>query len=103
MRERPKENQSKGSKLTSPAPRYNALVKTDKENYPMRPIVPIIGSPTYQISKYLSKISTPLTNLANQKLKNSYQVLEILSEMSIFSDDVIHHIFIIYLMFSLYY
>ena len=63
----------------------------------MRPIVPIIGSPTYQISKYLSKISTPLTNLANQKLKNSYQVLEILSEMSIY------HIFIIYLMFSLYY
>lgn len=74
---------------TAQTPRFYALLKTHKENYPIRPIVSFIGSPTYQISKYLSKILTPFTNLANQKLKNSYQIREILSEMSISSDDVL--------------
>ena len=57
---------------TAQTPRYYALIKTHKINYPIRPIVSFIGSPTYQISKFLSKILTPFTNLASQKLKNSY-------------------------------
>lgn len=50
---------------TAQTPRFYALIKTHKENNPIRPIVSFIGSPTYQISKLLSKILTPFTNLAS--------------------------------------
>ena len=43
-------------------------------------------SPTYKLAKYLSKILTPTTNIATQKLKNSYQLKEELKDMQIPDD-----------------
>ena len=44
--------------------------------------------PTYKLAKYLSKILTPTTNIATQKLKkkNSYQLKEELKDMQIPDD-----------------
>ena len=52
---------------------FYGLVKLHKEGKPIRPIVSMCGSPTYQLSKFLSNIITPLTDSANQKLRNSVQ------------------------------
>ena len=56
---------------TNTIARFYGTIKTHKPNYPIRPIVSFIGTPTYQLAKYLSKIITPTSNLAPQKLKNT--------------------------------
>ena len=53
-------------------PRFYANIKTHKEDYPIRPIVSFIDSPTYELAKFLSKLLTPIADKAPQKLKNSY-------------------------------
>jgi len=45
--------------------------------------VSFIGSPTYNLSKHLSKILTPFTNLAEQKLKNTIEAKECLQNLQI--------------------
>ena len=74
---------------TRQIPCIYALLKTHQENFPFRPIVSFIGSPAHQISNYLSKILPPFADnlAADQKLKNSYQVKEVLSGMFISSDN----------------
>ena len=64
------------------------MIKTHKINYPIRPTVSFIGSPTYQISNFLPKILTPFANLASQKLKNPYILKEILTQKSINDDEI---------------
>ena len=44
------------------APKLYGVPKLHKPNTPMRPIVSHCGSPTYQLSKYLTTILQPLTN-----------------------------------------
>ena len=41
-------------------PRIYGLVKIHKDNYPLRPIVSMIGSPLYNVSKFLANIISPL-------------------------------------------
>ena len=53
-------------------PKFYAAIKTHKENYPIRPICAFNDSPTYHLAKFLSKSLMPLTERAEQKLKNSY-------------------------------
>ena len=71
---------------TTQTPRFYGLIKIHKENNPIRPIVSFIGSPTYSISKFLSKILTPFTNMAEQKLKNAHSLKELLSNMTVPGD-----------------
>ena len=49
-------------------PKFYATIKTHKENYPIRPIC---ASPTYHLVKFLSISLMPLTERAEQKLKNT--------------------------------
>ena len=56
---------------TAVTPSFYGLIKLHKVGYPIRPIVSFCASPTYEISKFLSRILTPLTNLSEHKLKNS--------------------------------
>lgn len=65
---------------TAATPMFYGLIKTHKEGLPIRPIVSFINSPSYNLAQYISQILTPLTNLAPQKLKNSYQAREELSQ-----------------------
>ena len=48
-------------------PRFYGLPKVHKANVPLRPIVSFVNSPTYNLSKFLCKIISPL-------LKNTYTV-----------------------------
>lgn len=71
------------------APVFYALIKTHKENFPIRPIVSFVGSPTYESSKLLSKIISPLTNLADQKLKNTMEAKQSLENLIIPDDHIL--------------
>jgi hypothetical protein len=53
-------------------PKFYATIKTHKVDNPIRPIVSFIDSPTYKLAKFLSDLLMPCTNIAPQKLKNSY-------------------------------
>ena len=43
------------------APRFYGLPKIHKPDMPLRPIVSTIGSPTYSLAKFVTKIISPLT------------------------------------------
>ena len=49
-------------------PKLYGLPKLHKPGIPMRPIVSFCGSPTYQLSKYLTTILQPLTDKSRRKL-----------------------------------
>ena len=67
-------------------PLFYALIKIHKIGYPIRPIVSFIGSPTYNVAKFLSQLLMPATNKAPQKLKNTYVTKEILKNHIIPAD-----------------
>ena len=54
-------------------PRLYGTIKAHKpeKNYPMRTIVPTIGTPAYGISKYLVQIIQPTLNKTNNKIHDS--------------------------------
>ena len=64
-------------------PLFYALIKTHKLGNPIRPIVSFIGSPSYNIAKFLSNLLTPSTNKSVHKLKNSFSAKEKLRLISI--------------------
>jgi len=57
------------------------LIKIHKENYPIRPIVSFIDSPTYKLSRHLSKILTAVTNKGNSKLSNTSEIKSVLKDI----------------------
>lgn len=52
-------------------PKLYGLPKIHKPECPLRPIVSFIGSPTYNLSKYLVELISPLTGNNNLTLRNS--------------------------------
>ena len=70
-------------------PQFYGLIKLHKEGNSIRPIVAFTSSPTYSISQHLSKLLTPFSNLAEQKLKNTQEVKEYLRDLAIPESDVI--------------
>ena len=52
-------------------PKLYGLPKLHKPNIPMRPIVSFCGSPTYQLSKYLTTVLKPLTDESRHKLQST--------------------------------
>ena len=69
-------------------PRIYGLVKIHKEGFPLRPIVSMIGSPLYEVSKYLASIISPLVGKTNFSVKNSMEFIEVLKTCSWSDDDV---------------
>ena len=55
-------------------PLFYALIKTHKPNYPIRPIVNFIDSPTYNFAKFISKLLKPTCDLSILKIKNTLDV-----------------------------
>jgi len=52
-------------------PKLSGLPKLHKPNIPMRPKVSFCGSPTYQLSEYLTTIAIPLTDKSRRKLQST--------------------------------
>ena len=59
---------------SSTVPLFYAHIKIHKIGNSIRPIVSFIGSPSYNIAKYLSKLLTPSTNKSPHKLINSSDI-----------------------------
>ena len=57
--------------LSTATPKLYGLPKLHKLGFPVRPIVSFCGSPTYQLSKYLTTILQPLTDKSRRKLQST--------------------------------
>ena len=72
---------------STPASFYG-LPKIDKDNVPLRPIMSAIESPTYELSKYLANILSPLPN-NKYTVKNSAFFVEKIRTMSVDPDEIL--------------
>lgn len=61
---------------SSAPPQLYGLPKIHKQGTPLRPIVSAIGSPTYDIAKFLIKIISPLTGKSESFIENSSDFAE---------------------------
>ena len=52
-------------------PRLYGLPKIHKPGTPLRPIVSFVDSPSYQLSKHLSELLSPLIGKSHSAVKNS--------------------------------
>ena len=57
-------------------PKLYGLPKLHKPGIPMRPIVSFCGSPTYQLSEYLTAILQPLTDKSRRKLQSTENFID---------------------------
>ena len=62
------------------------LSKLHKPGIPMRPIVSFCGSPTYQLSKYLTTILQPLTDKSRCKLQSTENFIDAIKTVQIPDD-----------------
>ncbi|PFX13167.1 RNA-directed DNA polymerase from mobile element jockey [Stylophora pistillata] len=67
-------------------PKLYGLPKLHKPGFPMRPIVSFCGSPTYQLSKYLTTILQPLTDKSRHELQSTEDFINATETVQI-SDD----------------
>ena len=66
------------------APKFNALIKTHKEDKPIRPVINNIQAPSYKLAKYLSKKLNQLIRLPYTcATRNSVEVVLDLSNIRI--------------------
>ena len=59
-----------------------------KPDWPLRPIVSFINSPLYNLSKFVAKILTPLINSNNLSIKNSFELIDRISNFKISDNDL---------------
>ena len=67
-------------------PKLYGLPKLHKPGIPMRPIVSFCGSPTYQLSKYLTTILQPLTDKSRRKLQSTENFIDAIKTVQIPDD-----------------
>ena len=64
-------------------PKLYGLPKLHKLNIPMRSIVSFCGSPTYQLSKYLTNVLKPLTDESRHKLQSTENFIDAIKTIQI--------------------
>ena len=64
-------------------PRIYGLPKIHKPNVPLRPIVSFVGSATYNLSKFLKNVLSPLVGTTKYSVKNSKEFVDLLSSIKI--------------------
>ena len=72
---------------STPASFYG-LPKIHKENVPLTPIMSAIGSPTYELSKYLANILSPLQN-NKYTVENSASFVKKIRTLSVDPDEIL--------------
>ena len=70
------------------APRIYGLPKIHKPDWPLRLIVSFINSLLYNLSKFVAKILTPLINSNNLLIKNSFELIDRISNFKINHNDL---------------
>jgi hypothetical protein len=59
-----------------------------KENIPLRPIVSLPGSPTYELSKYLAMILHPLVKTSPRTINNANTFLTNIKDLKLEPDEI---------------
>jgi len=67
-------------------PKLYGLPKLHKPNIPMRPIVSFCGSPTYQLSKYLTIVLKPLTYQSRHRLQSTENHIDAIKKVQVPDD-----------------
>ena len=70
-------------------PRFYGLPKIHKEGVPLRPIVNTIGSPTSELTKYVSKILRPLVGNTDSFIKDSHDFVKLIRNERMNQDDIL--------------
>ena len=70
-------------------PLLYGLPKIHKPEIPLRPIVSFVGSPSYQLSKHLTYIISPLVGKTSSHVKNSTHFAEFISMQSVYPGEVL--------------
>jgi len=70
-------------------PLLYGLPKIHKPEVPLRPIVSFVGSPSYQLSKHLAHILSPLVGNTPSHVKNSTQFPEFISQQSVAPGEIL--------------
>ena len=73
----------------SQPPRIYGLPKIHKPDIPLRPIVLCIGSPTYQLSKHITSLISPLAGHTSSHVKNSRHFTEMMGSVHVESDEIL--------------
>ena len=66
---------------------YMVYQKFTKKDFPWRPIVSFINSPLYNLSKYLSKLLSPLVDKIKFTVENFYQFADLLKNVYVESNE----------------
>ena len=74
---------------TEAPPKLYGLPKVHKANLPLRPIVSSVGSITYNCSKYLSKVLSPLVGNNGHAIKNSKHFAAEMKDKTIDDDEIL--------------
>jgi len=70
-------------------PRIYGLPKIHKEGVPLRPIVNTIGSPTYELAKYVAKLLKPLVGNTDSFIKDSNDFVKLIKNKRVDKDDIL--------------
>ena len=73
--------------MASRPPKLYGLPKIHKSNVPLRPIVSCIESPTYQLAKHVTSLTTPLTGQRSFFVKNSRHFVEMMEEVRLLDSE----------------
>ena len=70
-------------------PRLYGLPKIHKANIPLRPIVSAVGSPTYDLAKYLSSLLQPHIGQTDSYIKDSTHFISKIKDLVLEEDDLL--------------
>ena len=73
----------------SQPPRIYGLPKIHKDGIPLRPIVSCIGAPSYQLSKHIASLISPLVGKTASHVKNSRHFVQVMADLRIEVDEVL--------------
>ena len=73
----------------SQPPRIYGLPKIHKPEVPLRPIVSCIGSPSYQLSKHIASLISPLAGKTDSYVRNSRHFVEVMRNVRVEEDEVL--------------
>ena len=69
--------------------RFYGLPKIHKSEFPLRPIVSFVNSPTYGVSSFLAKILSPVVENTENTVKNSCHFAEFVRDKTLKADQVL--------------
>ncbi|VDP98349.1 unnamed protein product [Trichobilharzia regenti] len=87
---KPSQGESKWFNLmpkTNNASIMYGTIKIHKPGYPIRQIVDFRNTPTYELSKHLALILSPIKNHSNSRLSNSFEMKNKLNDIQIENDE----------------